>query len=161
MQIAGVRISRSYSILILRVAYLKSCEWVSWEMRNLRIIKFMPSLSTEWWTWLIRAGCGWMRPEKAPEFHDPCRSLGTEGGGVILPPNWALECSFWDQTTLISLSGICAHENILRLVQNTICKFGIWPLLSVSVMLVTGLPQGLINPVRSRNYVDYTGDYCH
>ena len=53
---------------------------MSWKMRNLRTIKFMSSLSTEWWTWLIRAGCGWMRPEKAPEFHDPCRSLGTEGG---------------------------------------------------------------------------------
>ena len=52
----------------------------------------MPRQSVELWTWLIqRGGWRWMRAEKAPEFHDPCRSLATEreggsNGGAKLSP---------------------------------------------------------------------------
>ena len=60
-----------------------------------------------------------------------------------------------------SVSNLSAGKTRYKAKQS-ICKFGIYlaSLLSV-VLLVTGLPWGLINPVISRNYVDYTGNYCH
>ena len=110
---------------------------------------------------------GWVRMDEARKSSGIPRPLpliryrerGGSNGGAKLSPKML---PFGSNNSFIKpVSNLSAGKTRYKAKQS-ICKFGIYlaSLLSV-VLLVTGLPWGLINPVISRNYVDYTGNYCH